>query len=96
MSPELSASIFQAPRPAAGPGEYRGQLLASGQFAIYRINSVTQGKPEFFSQEARDARKEELAARLGGAQLTGIVETLYKDASVSIAPTLLENELSLQ
>lgn len=89
---ELVARMFRAPKPADGPTAYRSALLAGGEFAIYRVKSVLPGRPEFFSQEDRDARKEQLAGRLGAGQLTGIVESLVQDATVVVEPDLLDSD----
>jgi len=89
---ELAAIVFRAPKPQDGVADYQSVLLASGEFAIYRVKSVLAGQPEFFSQEDRDSRKEQLAGRLGAGQLTGIVESLVQEATVSVVPDLLETD----
>ncbi|MEE4184906.1 MAG: SurA N-terminal domain-containing protein [Gammaproteobacteria bacterium] len=89
---ELAAILFRAPKPQDGVADYQSVLLASGEFAIYRIKSVLPGQPEFFSQEDRDARKAQLAGRLGAGQLTGIVESLVREAAVTVVPDLLETD----
>lgn len=95
LPPDLTADVFRAPRPASGSSDYRGLLLASGEFALYRVTAVTPGTPNDYSQDDRDTRKRQLAGRLGGGQATAAVETLVADAKVEVADDLLglEGEL---
>jgi len=93
---DLSAAVFRAPTGIDGEGgEYQGLLLASGDFAIYRVVASRPGNPEDYSPEDRSTRKQQLAGRLGGAQATALVETLVQSASVSVAPDLLSLENNL-
>jgi len=91
VPPELVAAVFRAP--VSEGLDYATQLLSSGGYAIYRVTAVTPGTPDDFLLEDRDARKEQLAVRLGSGQATGIVETLINDARVTMAADFLENEL---
>lgn len=93
---ELSAAVFRAPKPVPGlEPEFASLLLATGEFAIYRVTGVRPGQPEFFTQEDRDSRKEQLANRLGAGQLTSIVESLVDGADVTVATDVLDSELGL-
>ena len=93
----LLRRVFQAPKP--GPdaqSDYRGIMLASGDFVVYRINSVTPGSPNAYSLEDRDTRERQLAGRLGGGQATAVVEALVGEAKISIAPDLLGTQSDIQ
>lgn len=93
---DLAAAIFRAPKPDAlsGPG-YQGLLLASGDFAVYKITASQPGNPALYSQEDRDLRKQQLAGRLGGTQATALVEALVMDASIGVTGDLLGTEVNL-
>ena len=93
---DLSAAVFRAPKPELEPGSFKGLLLASGEFAIYRVVIVEAGKPDNFSLEDRDLRKDRLAGRLGGGQATAIIESLVGQALVTVSPDLIDNELGLR
>lgn len=95
LAADFVSAIFQAPL-AAERAIYQSQLLANGDFAVFRVLAIEPGRPELFSQEDRDARKEQLAGRLGGGHATAAIEQLLSDAKVKIAPGLIENELGLQ
>ena len=87
---DLAAAVFQAPKPGSeAGGEYRGLMLASGDFAVFRIAAVKAGSPDSYSVEDRDMRKRQLAGRLGGGQATAVVESLVANAKIRIAPDLL-------
>lgn len=92
---ELMAEVFRAPKPENGETVYVNKLLASGDFAIFRVTDSTPGRPDNFSQQDRDSRKRQLALRLGGGQVNGIVEKLADQATVQIAPDLFENTLGV-
>jgi peptidyl-prolyl cis-trans isomerase D len=98
MAPDLAAEVFQAPKPRADAPQagYRGIMLASGDFAVYRVNSVQPGSPNAYSSEDRDTRARQLAGRLGGGQATAVVEALVADAKISIAPDLLGTQTDIQ
>jgi hypothetical protein len=74
---------------------YRGLMLASGDFAIFRVLAVHPGQPELYSLEERDQRKGQLARRLGGGQATALVETLASDADVRVTPGLISSQSDL-
>jgi len=92
---ELMAEVFRAPKPENGETVYVNKLLASGNFTIFRVTNSTPGRPDNFSLEDRDLRKRQLALRLGGGQVNGIVEKLADQATVRIAPDLFENTLGV-
>ncbi|MCP3999686.1 MAG: hypothetical protein GY727_02120 [Gammaproteobacteria bacterium] len=87
---DLAAALFSAPKPAAMSAlRYSGLLLASGDFAVFAITASDLASPEFYSQEDRDLRKQQLAGRLGGSQATALVETLVLESSVGVTRDLL-------
>jgi peptidyl-prolyl cis-trans isomerase D len=90
---DLSAAVFSAPKPQniSGPG-YQGLMLASGDFAAYRIRAVNPGRPDTYSTQDRDARKQQLANRLGGGQATAVVEALVETAKVRVTPNLISTD----
>jgi len=94
---DLAAAIFRAPKPemtadsAMGQG-YRGLLLASGDYAVFRVLAVNPGQPELYTVEDRDLRKGQLASRLGGGQATAIVEELANEADIRVTPGLIDSQ----
>jgi peptidyl-prolyl cis-trans isomerase D len=93
---DLSSALFSAPKPEAmGAADYSGLLLASGDFAVYTITASRFASPEFYGQEDRDLRKQQLAGRLGGSQATALVEKMVTDASVGVVGDLLGLEDNL-
>ncbi len=86
---DLSAAVFRAARPPSGESApYTGQILASGDFAVYRVAKVNPGQPGDYSVEDRNQRKDQLASRLGGAQASAVVEALVDEADIRITPDL--------
>jgi len=97
MAPDLAAAVFQAPKPGSdAQASYRGIMLASGDFAVYRVNAVQPGSPNAYSLEDRDTRERQLAGRLGGGQATAVVEALVAEAKISIASDLLGTQTDIQ
>jgi peptidyl-prolyl cis-trans isomerase D len=87
---DLAAELFRVAKPDSVPGmAFHGLVLASGNFAIFRVTAVTPGTPESYSRDARDVRKQQLAGRLGGSQATALVQELVGDASINVANDLL-------
>jgi peptidyl-prolyl cis-trans isomerase D len=97
MAPDFAAAVFQAPKPVSdAQPSYRGIMLASGDFAVYRVSAVKPGSPSAYSREDRDARERQLAGRLGGGQATAVVEALVAEAKISISPDLLGTQTDIQ
>jgi len=94
---DLAAAIFRAPKPEMltdsemGQG-YQGLLLASGDYAVFRVLAVNPGQPELYTLEDRDLRKGQLASRLGGGQATAIVEELANEADIRVTPGLIGSQ----
>jgi len=93
---DLVAEIFSAPKPSmvTGPG-YQGLILASGDFAVFKVSQVNPGQPEIYSVEDRNQRKTQLANRVGGAQASATIENLVKNAKIRITPDLVGGESDL-
>ena len=97
IAADLAAAVFRAPKPEMmmgsdfGPG-YQGLLLASGDYAVFRVLAVNPGRPERYSLEDRDLRKGQLGSRLGGGQATAVVEELAGEADVRVTPGLIGNQ----
>jgi peptidyl-prolyl cis-trans isomerase D len=100
IAADLAAAIFRAPKPEMldsgdmGKG-YQGLMLASGDFAVFRVVAVHSGQPELYTQEDRDLRKGQLASRLGGGQATAVVEALVAESDVRVTPDLIGNQSDL-
>ena len=100
IAADLAAAIFRVPKPemldSADMGKgYQGLMLASGDFAVFRVVAVHSGQPELYSQEDRDLRKGQLASRLGGGQATAVVEALVAESDVRVTPDLIGNQSDL-
>jgi peptidyl-prolyl cis-trans isomerase D len=93
---DLAAEVFRAPKPEQldTPG-YRGLGLASGDFAVYRVVTAKPGRPELYTVEDRDERKDQLANRLGGGQATAVVEDIVNEASIRVTPGLVNPDSGL-
>jgi peptidyl-prolyl cis-trans isomerase D len=96
LSPDLAAEVFRVAKPTAAAGDYHGLLLASGDFSIFRLTGLKSGEPANYSQEERDIRKQQLAGRLGAAQVTALMEELVNEASVSVVGDLLGTGTNLR
>jgi peptidyl-prolyl cis-trans isomerase D len=100
IAADLAAEVFRAPKPEMLAGDdlgkgYKGVLLASGDFAVFRVVLVHPGQPELYTQEDRDLRKGQLAGRLGGGQATAVVEALVAESEVRVTPGLIGNQSDL-
>ncbi len=93
---DLSAAVFKAP-PATGDdaSEYRGLLLASGDYAIYQVTAINKGKPGIYGVEIRDQRKQGLAQQLGSSQLNAMIASLSESADTSVTDNLLGDPTEL-
>ncbi|MDP6436344.1 MAG: SurA N-terminal domain-containing protein [Gammaproteobacteria bacterium] len=94
IQPDLVAALFAAPKPG-GAANYAGMVLASRDYAVYRVTGVTPGKAGLYSLEDRDTRKQQLAQQIGAGQITALVENLVNDASVTVTSDLLGTEANL-
>ncbi len=90
LAPELLRAVFAAPKPADGKRVYRGEALANGDFAVFQLNRVIQGKPESIPRDIRDQRKKLLAQQAGTAEVTALAIDLRNKASVVVAPDLFD------
>lgn len=90
VSPEVLAEIFRAPRPEEGASAYHGARLASGAYAVFRLDAVTPGRPDAIPQQQRDERKQLLAQQAGGNAAAALVADLRSKARVQLAPGLFD------
>ncbi len=87
---ELLAAIFRAPRPPEGAPLIRGLSLASGAYAVFRLDEVIEGRPEDVPREARDVRKRALARQVGALETQALAADLRAQARVVIPRDLFE------
>lgn len=87
---EVLAAIFRAPRPPQGSPVVRGLALASGGYAVFRLDEVIEGRPEDVPREARDVRKRSLARQVGSLETQALAVDLRGQARVVIPPDLFE------
>ena len=66
--------------------------MASGGYAIYRVESVQSGRPESIPRQERDQRKALLAQQLGTSSAAALVTDLRTGARVVIAPDLFAQD----
>ncbi|MGI9290642.1 MAG: SurA N-terminal domain-containing protein [Gammaproteobacteria bacterium] len=95
LAPDLIAEAFRVAKPVDDAPIYHGLLLASGDFAVFTVTDIQVGTPANYAQEERDIRKQQLAGRLGGAQVTALLENLVSESSVSVNSDLLGTETAL-
>jgi peptidyl-prolyl cis-trans isomerase D len=93
-SPEVPAGVlqaaFDAPRPSEGGAHVGGVSLPGGDYAVYRLSGIRAGDPATIAREQRDQAKERLARQSGQQELSAYVADLRGDASVELAPGILE------
>ncbi len=87
---ELLAAVFRAPKPVDGSPVIRGQQMANGDYAVFRLDKVVPGKPESIPRDIRDQRKKILAQQTGAAEATAIAIDLRRQAKVIVAPGLFD------
>ena len=95
LPPDLTSAIFKAAAPSGQQPEYKGLLLASGDYAIYQVVGVLPGQPEFFDPESRNQRKQMLANQLGMSQLNALMSDLTEAASTTVTPNLIGDDTDL-
>lgn len=80
----VMAQVFTSPKPAQD-APVRGRVFdLSGGQTVFSLEAVIPGRPEAIPLADRDAGKEQLAARAGGADYLAFVESLYNEADVVI------------
>lgn len=87
----LLADIFRTPKPVADTPIYRGLVLGSGAYALYRLDAVRAGRPEDIPQQERDQSKQFLAQQLGSSATAALVSEQRAKASVFVAPDLFDS-----
>ena len=80
----LLEAIFSAPKPVAGQPSVGGLSLATGDFTIFVVSSVTPGHPAALTVEQWNQTEQGMASQLGNAELTALVAQLRATAKVRI------------
>ena len=94
LPPDLVAAVFKASR-AAADSDYAGTLLASGDYAIFKVTAIKPGRPELFEPEVRDQRKQQLASQQGMGELNALLTDLTNAADTKVTPNLVNNDSDL-
>ena len=80
----LLEAIFSAPNPATNRPSVGGVSLATGDFTIFSVVSVTPGHPASLTIEQWNQTEQGIAAQLGNAELTALVAQLRATGDVRI------------
>ena len=83
----LSAAVFGAPTPEAGP--YIGSVAAPGAgFIVYRLTRVVPGDPSALPQAQLEAERRRMALQRAAGYIDAIANTVLEQADVDIGPLL--------
>ena len=84
MPRALLEAIFSTPKPAAGQPSVGGLSLATGDFTIFVVSTVTPGHPAALTIAEWNQAEQGMASQLGNAELTALVAQLRATAKVRI------------
>ncbi|NCF52979.1 hypothetical protein GWP57_15365 [Gammaproteobacteria bacterium] len=88
--------VFSAQKPTQD-APVTGQVAnAGGGYTVFSLQAVLPGRPESIPLAERDAGKLQLAQRVGGADYTAFVESLYEQADVVVNNDILAASELLQ
>lgn len=77
-------AVFSAPRPTTANSSVGGVSLATGDYTIFAISSVTPGHPASLTPAEWKRTEEQLANELGNAELAAFVAQLHETGTVRI------------
>ncbi len=80
----LLEAIFSAPKPAIDQPSVGGVSLATGDFTIFLVSSVTPGHPASLTIEQWNQTEQGIATQLGNAELSAFVAQLRATGDVRI------------
>jgi len=75
---------FRLSRPTADSSRYGGVVLASGDYAVIRLNKVTDGDPAAVDAAARETLKRRLASDQGVNAQLRLVSALRAKAKIVV------------
>ncbi len=84
MPRALLEAIFSTPKPAAGQPSVGGLSLATGDFTIFVVSTVTPGHPAALTIAEWNQAEQGMASQLGNAELAALVAQLRATAKVRI------------
>jgi len=82
MDRDLLNAVFVAKKPSAGKARLGSTVTSVGDYAVFLINAVVPGRPESIPLAERDARKDNLQAQAGAADLNAFVSELERRADI--------------
>ena len=82
MDRDLLNAIFTAKKPSAGNSRLGSVVTSVGDYVVFMVNAVMPGRPESIPLAERDARKENLQAQAGAADLNAFVSELERRADI--------------
>jgi peptidyl-prolyl cis-trans isomerase D len=92
---QLSAEIFKQSIQDDGETLIKGLVLNNGDYAVYRLKSITAGKPDQASKEQREQVVRQLEGRSGNNAYALFNQALREAADVEIFSSLLEDDADL-
>ncbi len=84
MPRALLDAIFSAPRPATGRPSVGGISLATGDFAIFSVGSVTPGHPAALTIDQWNQTEQGMANQFGNGELAALVAQLRATGKVRV------------
>ncbi|MCH9027652.1 MAG: SurA N-terminal domain-containing protein [Proteobacteria bacterium] len=80
----LLAAIFSAPKSTTGRPSVGGISLATGDFTIFSVSSVTPGHPAALTIQQWNQTEQGMATQFGNAELAALVAQLHTTGKVKI------------
>jgi len=82
MDRDLLNAIFVAKKPNVGMSRLGSTVTSVGDYVVFMVNAVVPGRPESIPLAERDARKENLQAQAGAADLSAFISELERRADI--------------
>ncbi len=76
------AGIFTAKKPAPGKGRLGSTVSTDGDYVVFMVSAVVQGRPETIPLAERDQRKEELQMAAGASDYNAFVNELERNTDI--------------
>lgn len=92
---QIAAQVFKQTLPDGDAAVIEGFALNNGDFAVYRLKSVTPGDPASATKEQRDQLTRQLETRGGNNAFILFSQALREQADVEIFTSLLQDDADL-
>ena len=88
----IRAAVFQERKPQAGAPKVGTVVTATGNYAVYSVNSYAPGRPESIPLAERDAMKEQLAVQSGSQDFASFIHELELRAEITKSEDVIAAE----